>query len=150
LTKKRALALVAVIVIGAIYLVATGRIGILRVGLVTSACLLLPGLGWARRSHLRDAGDKLALAIGVSICAMTVIGMTMAVAGRWSAPAGAVALLAVAAAGFVPHRLLVSVRVGLLAGLRWIINLFAGPAYPAAQGSDDDPALRLQSGTTSR
>jgi hypothetical protein len=140
LTKKRALALTVALAIGVIYLVATGRIGTLRLGVVTAACLLLPGLGWARRSHVRDAGDTLALAIGVSICAMAVIGTTMAVAGRWSTPVAVVALLAVAAAGFVPHRLLMAVPVGLLAALKWFINLFAGPDYPAQQTSEDDPA----------
>jgi hypothetical protein len=141
LTKKRALALVVAVAVALIAsLVATDRIGTLRLGSITAACLLLPGLGWAWRSHLRDTGDRLALAIGISICAVTVIGTTMAVAGRWSAPAGAVALLAVAAAGFLPHRLLMAIPAGLLVALKWFINLFAGPAYPAIQVSDHDPA----------
>ena len=141
LTKKHALALVVAVAAALIaYLVATDRIGMLRFGSVTAACLLLPGLGWAWRSHLRDTGDRLALAIGISICAVTVIGTTMAVAGRWPTLAGAVALLVVAAAGFLPHRLLMTIPAGLLAALKWFINLFAGPAYPAIQVSDHDPA----------
>lgn len=131
LTKKYLLALAVAVAIGVIFLVATGRIDVLRLGLLAGACLLLPGLGWARRSRVRDAGDRLALAIAISICALTVIGTAMAVAGRWSTPAGAVALAAVAAAGFIPHRALTAVHAGLVAALKWLINLFAGPdEYP--------------------
>jgi hypothetical protein len=127
LTKKHLLALAVVVAIGVIFLVATGRIDVLRLGLLAAACLLLPGLGWARRSHVRDAGDRLALAIAISICALTVIGSAMAVAGRWSTLAGAVGLVAIAAAGFIPHRALTAVRAGLVAALKWFIHLFAGP-----------------------
>ena len=102
MTKKLALALAVAVAIGVILLAATGRIGILRFGLVAAACLLLPGLGWARRSQLRDAGNRLALAIGISISAVTLVGTTMAVTDSWSMPVGAVALLAVAVTGFLP------------------------------------------------
>jgi hypothetical protein len=134
LTKKLALALAVAVVIGVIPLAATGRIGILRFGLVAAACLLLPGLGWARRSQLRDAGDRLALGIGISICAVTLVGTTMAVSDKWSMPAGAVGLLAVAVTGFLPLGLLKAIG----AGLKWFINLFAGPAtHPAIRMPDD-------------
>jgi hypothetical protein len=137
LTKKLALALALALAICVVLLAATGWIGILRLGLLTAACLALPGLGWARRSQLRDAGDRLALAIGISICAVIVIGTIMAVAGWWSSPVIAAALLAVAAAGFVPHGMLTAIS----AGPKWFINLFAGPApYPATQASDDSAA----------
>jgi hypothetical protein len=133
LTKRLAVA-VAAMSVGAIFLVATGRIGVLRVVVVAAACLLLPGLGWAFRLQLRDAGDKLALAIGISICAITLIGTTMAVTGRWSTSGGAIALLAVAITGFLSRRVLKAIGTGL----KWFLNLFAGPeAYPAVRVPED-------------
>jgi hypothetical protein len=122
--------------IGAILLVASGRVGILRLVLLTVACLLLPGLGWAFRTQLRDAGDKLAVAIGISVCAITLIGTTMAVTGRWSTSGGAIALLAVAITGFLSRRVLRAIG----ASLKWCLNLFAGPeAYPAVKVPNDRP-----------
>jgi hypothetical protein len=147
LTKKLALTLGVAMAICIVLVAATGWIGILRFGLLTAACLVLPGLGWARRSRLRDAGDRLALAIGISVCAVAVIGTIMAVAGWWSTPVGAAALLAVAAAGFVPHGLLTAIS----AGLKWFINLFAGPdAYLATEASDDSAADARSGGAISR
>ena len=92
--------------------------------------VLLPGLGWARRSQLRDAGDRLALAIGISMSVVTLIGATMAVTGLWSVSAGLIALLAVAVAGYLSKTVL-----NAIAGLKWFINLFAGPASPATPGT---------------
>jgi hypothetical protein len=136
LTKRLAVAVVAATSIGAIVLVATGRIGTLRLVVVAAACLILPGLGWAFRSSLRDAGDKLALAIGISICVITLVGTTMAVTGRWSTSGGAIALVAVAITGFLSH----SVLKAIGAGLKWFLNLFAGPeAYPAVRAPEDRP-----------
>jgi uncharacterized membrane protein len=129
LTKKLVLVLALAAAIGVIFLVAMGQIGLLRWGLVAAACLLLPGLGWARRSQLQDAGDRLALAIGISISAVTVVGTTMAITGLWSASVGLIALLAVAIAGFLSK----SVLNAILAGLKWFISLFAGPESPATQ-----------------
>jgi uncharacterized membrane protein len=129
LTKKLVLALAIVAAIGAIFLAATGQIGILRWGLVAAACLLLPGLGWARRSQLRDAGDRLALAIGISISAVTVIGTIMAITGLWSASVGMIVLLAVAVGGFLTKSVLNAIHTGL----KWFINLFVGPESPATQ-----------------
>ena len=130
------MAVVAATSIGAIVLVATGRIGTLRLVVVAAACLILPGLGWAFRSSLRDAGDKLALAIGISICVITLVGTTMAVTGRWSTSGGAIALVAVAITGFLSH----SVLKAIGAGLKWFLNLFAGPeAYPAVRVPEDRP-----------
>jgi hypothetical protein len=94
------------VVCSVVALTAAGEIGTLRLGIVAAACLLLPGLGWASKLRLGDAGDRLALAIAISICALTVVGTTMAVLGRWSTPLGLVALAAVGAIGFVPRRLL--------------------------------------------
>jgi hypothetical protein len=140
LTKKLTLALALVAAIGIILLVATGQIGVLRWGLVAAACLLLPGLGWARRSRLRDTGDRLALAIAISISAVTVIGTIMAVTGLWSAWIGLTALLAVAAAGFLSRRVLNAISTGL----KWFINLFVGPeSPPASPRSRSDQAAQL-------
>jgi hypothetical protein len=134
LTKWLVVAVAGAMSIGAILLVATGRIGILRLVVVAAACLLLPGLGWAFRLGLRDAGDKFALAIGISICAITLIGTTMAVTGKWSTGGGAIALLAVAITGFLSRRVLKAIGTGL----KWFLNLFAGPeAYPAVRMPDD-------------
>jgi len=129
LTKKLVLALALAAVIVVIFLVATGQIGILRWGLLGAACLLLPGLGWARRSQLRDAGDRLALAIAISISAVTVIGTIMAITGLWSASVGFIALLAVAVAGFLTKGVLNAISTGL----KWFINLFVGPESPATK-----------------
>jgi hypothetical protein len=136
LTKRLAVALAVAMSIGAVLLVATGRVGTLRLVSIAVACLLLPGLGWALRSPLRDAGDKLALAIGISICVITLIGTTMAVTGRWSTSGGAIALLAVAITGFLSRGVLKAIG----AGLKWLLNLFAGPeAYPAVRVPEDRP-----------
>jgi hypothetical protein len=105
----RAFALALVVALGVIALMAAGRPGI-----ATAACLLLPGLGWAGKLHLEDAGDRLALAIAISICALTVVGTTMVVLGRWSTPLGLVALAVVGAIGILPGRLLKKVSAPLL------------------------------------
>ena len=76
-----------------------------RPSVATAACLLLPGLGWAGKLRLEDAGDRLALAVAISICALTVVGTTMVVLGRWSTPLGLVALAVVGAVGALPARL---------------------------------------------
>ena len=39
-----------------------------RVGLAVVGCLVLPGLGWARKMRLGDRGDTLALTVVLSIC----------------------------------------------------------------------------------
>lgn len=65
-------------------------------------CLLLPGLGWARKMRFGDRGDTLALGVVLSMCATVAVGTAMAVSGAWS-PVGGMAVLAlVAAVGFLP------------------------------------------------
>jgi hypothetical protein len=112
--RERAFRLAVVVVCSVIALTTAGEIGTLRLGIVAAACLLLPGLGWAWKLRLGDAVDRLALAIAISICALTVVGTTMAVLGRWSTPLGLVALAAVGAIGFLPRRLLAPVSARLL------------------------------------
>src|SRR5215210_1493367 len=69
-------------------------------------CLLLPGLGWARRMHFSDLGDTLALAILLSICMTVAVGTTMVLSRSWSLGWGLASLGGLALAGFVPAGLL--------------------------------------------
>jgi len=67
-------------------------------------CLLVPGSGWARRMHLQDKGDTLALSAVFSICATVAVG-TIMVLGRWWSPwTGFAALLLITLCGFIPVR----------------------------------------------
>ena len=75
-----------------------------RVAFALAICLLLPGLGWARKMRLADLGDTVALAIVLSICATVTTGTAMAVSGSWSPGWGLAVLAGVALAGFVPAR----------------------------------------------
>jgi hypothetical protein len=150
-----------VVVCSVIALTAAGEVGTLRLGIVAAACLLLPGLGWAWKLRLGDVGDRLALAIAISICALTVVGTTMAVLGRWSTPLGLVALATVGAIGFLPRRLLapVSARLSTLrsATLRKpkktrSLRLTPGPAASAAiddRAANDEASVRSVPGATS-
>jgi hypothetical protein len=104
----RAFALALVVALGVVALMAAGR-----PGLATAACLLFPGLGWAGKLRLEDAGDRLALAIAISICALTVVGTIMVVLGSWSTPLGLAVLAAVGAIGILPGRLLKNVSAPL-------------------------------------
>jgi hypothetical protein len=89
-----------------------------RVAFAVASCLLLPGLGWARKMRFGDLGDTLALAIVLSICTTVAVGTTMAVSDSWSLGWGLAALGGIALAGFVPGRLLLdragaAVRLGV-------------------------------------
>ena len=77
-----------------------------RMALALAICLLLPGLGWARKMRLADLGDTVALAIVLSICMTVAVGTAMAVSGSWSPKWGLATLAGVGLAGFVPARLL--------------------------------------------
>ena len=77
-----------------------------RAGLAVAGCLLLPGLGWARKMHYADVGDTLALASVLSICMTVAVGTTMVLSRSWSLAWGLAALGGLALAGFVPARLL--------------------------------------------
>ena len=77
-----------------------------RVALALAICLLLPGLGWARKMRFADLGDTVALAIVLSMCMTVAVGTAMAVSGSWSPEWGLATLAGVALAGFVPTRLL--------------------------------------------
>jgi hypothetical protein len=88
-----------------------------QVALALLGCLLVPGLGWARKMHLGDLGDTIALAVVLSICLTIAVATAMAMSGSWSLEWGLAALGGVALAGFVPVRLLFD-RVGAAVRLR--------------------------------
>jgi hypothetical protein len=88
-----------------------------RVAFALAICLLLPGLGWARKMHFGDLGDTIALAVVLSICTTVAVGTVMAVSNSWSLGWGLAALGGVALIGFVPVRLLID-RAGAAVRLR--------------------------------
>ena len=94
--------------LGALLLVAllAANLPAARVALALAICLLLPGLGWARKMRFADLGDTVALAIVLSMCMTVAVGTAMAVSGSWSPKWGLATLAGVALAGFVPARLL--------------------------------------------
>ena len=67
-------------------------------------CLLLPGLGWARKMHFADFGDTVALAIVLSVCMTVAVGTTMLLTRSWSLGWGLAALSGIYVAGFLPIR----------------------------------------------
>lgn len=73
-----------------------------RMAVALVACLVLPGLGWARRLRLKDLGDTIALTVVLSLSITAVVATAMALAGAWSSLAGLVILVAITGLGFVP------------------------------------------------
>ena len=69
-----------------------------------AVCLLLPGLGWARKIHVGDLGDTLAWAILLSICMTSAVATTMVLSRSWSLGWGLAALMAIAVIGHLPTR----------------------------------------------
>lgn len=78
----------------------------LRMAAALLFCLLLPGYGWARRMRPGDWGDRLALALVLSICATVAVSTTMAVSRHWSTAWGLVVLGVISVTGFLPQGLL--------------------------------------------
>lgn len=110
LTKKRALVVAAVVAAGAIAAAIATQVGTVRLGIAASVCLLLPGLGWAWKLHIGDIGDRLALALVLSICAWAVVATIMVVLGvrpMW----GLVGLAAIGVVGLLPQRLLAPISI---------------------------------------
>jgi hypothetical protein len=159
--RERAFRLAVVVVCSVIALTTAGEIGTLRLGIVAAACLLLPGLGWPWKLRLGDAGDRLAIAIAISICALTVVGTTMAVLGGESTPLGLVSLAAVGAIGFLPRRLLAPLSPRILtlriatftkAQEKSVATSDPGAAASAAldgRAADDEASARSLPGATS-
>lgn len=88
-----------------------------RMAFALALCLVLPGLGWARKLHYADLGDTLALACVLSICTTVAVGTVMVLSRAWSPIWGLAALAGIALAGFVPARLLLD-RAGAAVRLR--------------------------------
>ena len=109
---------VLVALVGALFPVAlVTNPAAVRVAFALAICLLLPGLGWARKMHFGDLGDTIALAVVLSICTTVAVGTAMAVSDSWSLGWGLAALGGVALTGFVPVRLLLD-RAGAAVRLR--------------------------------
>jgi len=86
-----------------------------RLAAALVACVVLPGLGWARRLRLKDLGDTIALTVVLSLSLTAVVATGMAVTGTWSPVAGLAILIAVTGLGFVPVRaVIVRARVVVL------------------------------------
>lgn len=73
-----------------------------RLLLLVAFCLLLPGLGWARRVDRGDTVDTIALAVLISMSSMILVSTAMVVLDAWSTPGGIAVLVALAVLGFVP------------------------------------------------
>ena len=93
-----------------------------------AGCLVLPGLGWARRLRLRDLGDTIALTVVLSLSITAVVATghgrdPFVVAGRpaWRSSLRSTAL------GFIPVRAVVA-RAGVVVLGR------TGPRRGAAAG----------------
>ena len=84
-----------------------------RMTAALAGCLVLPGLGWARRLRLRDLGDTVALTVVLSLSITALVATAMAVTGLWSPAAGMVILAASTGLGFVPVRAVVA-RAGVV------------------------------------
>jgi hypothetical protein len=71
-----------------------------------AVCLVLPGLGWARRLRLKDLGDTIAMTVVLSLALTAVVATAMTVTRTWSPSAGLAILAVVSVLGFVPVRAL--------------------------------------------
>jgi hypothetical protein len=103
---RRAQVLAALLGAALVVVLLAANLPAARMAGALAICLLLPGLGWARRMHFSDLGDTLALAILLSICMTVAVGTTMVLARSWSLGWGLASLGGLALAGFVPARLL--------------------------------------------
>jgi hypothetical protein len=109
---------VGTVTAGAVVVLLFGWSG-LRFAAALALCVLLPGLGWARRLRPADRGDTLALAVVLSLCATVAVSTAMVLADRWSWTVGAACLTGIAGLGFVPARRLLS---GLGLRIRWRLS----------------------------
>ena len=64
--------------------------------------LVVPGAGWAYRWGAGDLGDRLALAVAISMSATILVTTAMVATGTWSLPGGLAALALVTIVGLVP------------------------------------------------
>ncbi len=87
-----------------------------RLTAALAVCLVLPGLGWARRLKLRDLGDTVAMTVVLSLSLTAVVATGMAVTRTWSAYGGLAVLIGIAVLGFVPVRAVASRTVEVVLG----------------------------------
>ena len=104
MSRQRIMLTGAAAVAAALLLLLVVEVGWVRTLCAAAFCLLAPGCGWARRMHLKDRGDTLALTAVFSICATIAVGTAMAVTGWWSPVAGFAVLVLIAVCGFMPFR----------------------------------------------
>jgi len=71
----------------------------LRVPVVLAWALIVPGLAWAPRLRLGDAGDTLIAGVVISICLLAAAAETMALLAAWSPMRAFVVLAGVALLG---------------------------------------------------
>ena len=101
---RRARVLAALLGAGLIVVLLATNLPAARVAGALAICLVLPGLGWARKMRYADLGDTLAMASVLSISTTVAVGTTMVLTRSWSLAWGLAALAGVALAGFVPAR----------------------------------------------
>lgn len=101
-TRTLGVTVLAMVVIAAMVL----NLHAVRVTAAVLGCLVLPGLGWARRLRLRDLGDTLALTVVLSMSSTAVVATAMVLTARWSPLGGLIALSGIAVLGHVPVRAL--------------------------------------------
>ncbi len=104
MSRRRLLLTEAAVVAAALLVLLVIEVAWVRTVCAAAFCLLAPGYGWARRMHLKDRGDTLALTAVFSICATIAVGTAMAVTGWWSPVAGFAVLVLIALCGFLPFR----------------------------------------------
>lgn len=76
----------------------------IRIPVVLAFAVVVPGLGWAWRLRLSDAGDTLLVAVTISIGLLVVIGEGMALLRLWSVQGGFLVLAAIALLGIALPR----------------------------------------------
>jgi hypothetical protein len=115
--RRRARVSAALLGAALVIVLLTTNLPAARMAGALAICLLLPGLGWARKMQLSDLGDTLALATVLSICMTVAVGTTMVLSRSWSVGWGLASLAGLALAGFVPARLIAD-RTGAAVRLR--------------------------------
>jgi hypothetical protein len=85
-------------------LVVFGATSWIRIPIVLAFAVVVPGLGWASRLRLADAGDTLLVAVTISIALLVVVGESMALLRLWSVQGGFLVLAAIALLGITLPR----------------------------------------------
>ncbi|PYI65818.1 hypothetical protein CVV68_16455 [Arthrobacter livingstonensis] len=127
----------AVVVAVALLLVLAAETDWVRPLCAAAFCLLVPGYGWARRMHLKDKGDTLALSAVFSICATVAVGTVMAVGRWWSPWTGFAALLLITLCGFIPLRRTEAGSNDSEKGFRWHLEFPAQAPEPNLRPGDE-------------